>query len=81
MAAGMLAGSFNANKPVSLGLIWALTGPSRPAAAGNDVPPKGLSLGICDLTKISRDDFEKIVGVFGEPTEATKRQTRRPATL
>jgi hypothetical protein len=27
----------------------------------------GLSLGICDMTKISPDDFEKIVGVCGEP--------------
>lgn len=28
----------------------------------------GLSLGNCDLTKISPDDFEKIVGICGEPT-------------
>jgi len=28
----------------------------------------GLSLGICDLTKVSPDDFEKIVGICGEPT-------------
>jgi hypothetical protein len=27
----------------------------------------GLSLGICDLTKISPDDFEKVVDVCGEP--------------
>jgi hypothetical protein len=27
-----------------------------------------LALGSCDLTKISPDDFEKIVGVCGEPT-------------
>jgi hypothetical protein len=27
----------------------------------------GLSLGICDLTNISPDDFERIVGVCGEP--------------
>jgi hypothetical protein len=27
----------------------------------------GLSLGICDLTNIYPDDFEKIVGVCGEP--------------
>jgi hypothetical protein len=28
----------------------------------------GLSLGNCDLTNISPDDFEKIVGICDEPT-------------
>jgi hypothetical protein len=32
----------------------------------------GLSLGVCDLTKISPYDFEKIVGVCGEPNGVDK---------